>query len=325
VAVTAVALTIVLGTAATGWIGTTLPGFFVLPNRVVASVGLTSWSGARDADLYQRTLVAVEGSPVEDAGDVYRRVRGRATSEAVTYAFRSGAATEVLALRAMVFTRLDYWLVFGSYMVCGATYVLLGLLGAWWFQKSALGRALLWVGATGGLFALSAVAMYEPGHAIRVNALAEALFPAALVNLALVYPRQRGGLAATIGTAAWWLSLALAVPYQFLLPMPAAYSVLHGACELYLGIAGAAFIGVLTVERARDGEAADRLLRCVLASALLGLGVPAVVMTSSGATGGPLPVNVCGLTAFLFPLGFAYGVVREAVAGQAREPVVAMR
>ena len=53
------------------------------------------------------------------------------------------------------------------------------------------------------------------------------------------------------------------------------------------------------------------LLRSATAGVLLGLAVPAVVMTISGLSGGRLPVNICTATAFLFPLCFGYGIVRE--------------
>ena len=48
-----------------------------------------------------------------------------------------------------------------------------------------------------------------------------------------------------------------------------------------------------------------------MAGALLGLGVPAVIMIISGVSGGALPVNVMTVTAFLFPLCIGYGLLRE--------------
>jgi hypothetical protein len=153
---------------------------------------------------------------------------------------------------------------------------------------------------------------------MRLHALAEAFFPAALVNLTCVFPRERRGIALPVVATAWWLSLALAIPYQLLLHQPAAYSILHAACETYMGLAGLGFGAALIVERARAPHAPTALLRGAVAGAILGLGVPAVIMTISGLTGGGLPVNVCTATAFLFPLCLGYGLVRERLARRVR-------
>ena len=104
----------------------------------------------------------------------------------------------------------------------------------------------------------------------RIHVLAEAFFPATLVYLALVFPRDRGALTTCVAAGAWSLSLALAIPYELLLAQPGAYSVLHAACETYLGVAGLALVGSLLLERSRAGDAASPVLRAALASALLG-------------------------------------------------------
>ena len=53
------------------------------------------------------------------------------------------------------------------------------------------------------------------------------------------------------------------------------------------------------------------MLRAAVAGALLGIGVPAVIMVLSGLSGGALPVNFVTVTAFLFPLCIGYGLLRE--------------
>ncbi len=55
-ALAVLAVTMVIGLAASGWIGRPFPGFFVFPNRVIASVGRASWSGIGDGTIYQRRV-----------------------------------------------------------------------------------------------------------------------------------------------------------------------------------------------------------------------------------------------------------------------------
>jgi hypothetical protein len=191
---------------------------------------------------------------------------------------------------------------------------MLGLLGAWLFPKAHLGRALLFLGTAGGIYGLSGVGIYGPTFSLpihHIHALAEAFLPATFVYLALVLPRERGALLPPILSMACALSVALAVPYQLLLGQPGAYSSMHAACETYMGVAGLAFTGSLIVQSVRVATDTDILLRTGTIGALLGLGVPAVVVLISGVTGGSLPVNVLTVTAFFFPLCLGYGLVRD--------------
>jgi hypothetical protein len=310
-ALVAILATGAIGLSSESWIGTSFPGFFILANRVIPSIGLTGWSGTRDGVVYQRVVVAMDGRPINSAGEVYARVAANPPGRAFTYTLRHGSATETVTLPSHRFSNVDYSAIFGAYLVNGFLYLALGLLGGWLFPENDLGRALLYCGSVAGIYALSAIGLYGPEPAIRIHALAEAFFPATLIYLAVVFPRDRGWLTAPLTAAGWGLSLALAIPYQLLLAQPGAYSTLHAACETYLGIAGIALAGSLLIERCRTGAAASPLLRAGLAGALLGLGVPAIVMILSGVTGGGLPVNVAAATAFLFPACCGWGVLRE--------------
>jgi hypothetical protein len=170
------------------------------------------------------------------------------------------------------------------------------------------------LGSTGGIYTLSAIGIYEPYGGFRIHALAEAFFPAGVVYLGLVFPHERGSLVKPGVAVAYWISLGLAVPYQLLLDQPGAYSVMHAASETYLGLASLGLTVSLVVHYASAADDDKPFLRSATAGVLLGLAVPAVVMTLSGLSGGRLPVNICTATAFLFPLCFGYGIVRECLA-----------
>jgi hypothetical protein len=80
---------------------------------------------------------------------------------------------------------------------------------------------------------------------------------------------------------------------------------------LYIGVAGVAVMARLAIAAAEPASERTAALPSALVGAVLGLGAPAVMFVVSGATGGRLPVNACTATAFMFPLCFAYGLVRE--------------
>src|SRR5438128_2937805 len=69
---------IVLATRTTitssAWVGRVFPGFVLLDNRVIASVGLAKWSGTSVPGLYQSQVIAVNGTRVASAAEVYARV-----------------------------------------------------------------------------------------------------------------------------------------------------------------------------------------------------------------------------------------------------------
>ncbi|MEO6027851.1 MAG: hypothetical protein ABIR79_13380 [Candidatus Binatia bacterium] len=137
------------------------------------------------------------------------------------------------------------------------------------------------------------------------------MFPATLVYLALVVARVDQRWLASFGAIASWLSLALAITYQLVLGTPGPYTLLHNACQAYMGVAGLAVGAAIIVARAGGPDQAGPLLRATVAGALLGIGVPGIVMVLSGMSGGGVPVNLVTASAFLFPLSIAFGLLRE--------------
>src|SRR5262249_10224783 len=151
---------------------------------------------------------------------------------------------------------------------------------------------------------------YDPGGGMRLHALAEALFPAAVAHLAVVFPSDRSKLLAPLPTLVWILAVGLAIAYQMLLSLPGPYSVVHGACETLIGIAGLGPITRLVIAFVAPGPH-HRLVGAAFWAAAAGLGMPVLVLTLSGSTGGALPVNVVSATAFIFPLVLGAGLIRS--------------
>src|SRR5215210_3748516 len=103
-ALTAVAVTAVVGLSTAAWIGKPFPGFFVLPNRVIPSVGADLWSGTRDGTIFQRVVVAVDGKRVVGNADAYRRVAERAPGAPIAYTLGGDGRTETLTLDSRTFS-----------------------------------------------------------------------------------------------------------------------------------------------------------------------------------------------------------------------------
>src|SRR5262245_48124955 len=86
------------------WVGRVFPGFLVLDNRVIASVGLPGWPGAGVAGLYESEVTAVDGAPVASGAEIYARAGAVEPGTPVRYRVRRGGDEREVLVPARVFT-----------------------------------------------------------------------------------------------------------------------------------------------------------------------------------------------------------------------------
>jgi len=296
------------------WIGRTFPGFFLMANRVVPSVGLSHWSGVRDGNFYQAAVINVDGYPVNDSREAYALVQRKAPGTSIRYTLAKEGRLYDRSVPAMRFSGSDYTAIFIAYLLNGAAYAVIAICAALG-PATAVSCALLSLGLSAGLFALTGADLYYPHHFFRLHALAEAFFPASLVHLALVFPRNwlRGN--GTLAVIPYLVSLPLAAAYEMVLYDPAAYSAVHNASTVCLGLGGSVLLAASAYGYCTEREPLRKeAVGLVALGALAGLGLPAVLMTVSGISGGSVPVNLSALTAPLFPVSLAWAAIRYKIA-----------
>lgn len=303
-----VGLTGVCGLTSTWWLNTTFPGFFVLENRVVASISLPHWSLTAHPEIYQQAVVAINGQPVASASALYEQVRTLPAGVPVTYTLQQNDQRTDITLPTARFTFTDWTLLFGVYLVNGLALALIGLVAWYRSPTSAAGSALLSFGLTLALFIITATDLYAPYWFFRLHILGETFFPAAAVHLALVFPRERLGrrrafrLALLYGAAG-----VLGLAYEIFLHQPAAYSLLHNLCTVYAGVAGCFLLGKMVWDYGATTLAdLRRKIRVVVLGSLTGYGFPTVLMLMAGLHGGQVAVNYAAFTLFVFPLSIGY-------------------
>jgi signal transduction histidine kinase/CheY-like chemotaxis protein len=305
------ALTCTLTSA--GWIGTSFPGFFVIANRVIASVSLSHWSIASHSQLHQHTVVAVNGALVETAADVYAAVQQVPPGTSLTFTLEKNGQQEQVTLPSQPFAFRDYVLLFGLYIFSGMALVLIGV-GVWVLKPEASASfPLLSFGLAGGTFALTGADLYGPHWFFRLHVLSEAFFPAALVHVALVFPvdRSRHCRPAVLALP-YIIALGLGLVYELYLYDPDIYLYIHNLCMVYAGLSGFALLsGTTWAYMTTDSYLIRQKIRVVLIGFLSGLMLPALLMLTSGITGGEIAVNYAGFTAFLFPLSLGYAIVKH--------------
>lgn len=306
-------LTLVCGITSTRWIDSTFPGFFVMDNRVVASISFSHWPIAAQPQHYQHEVTAINGQSVTSPTALYAQVRQLPAGTPVTYTFaRSGQRTEVIIPTAR-FTLTDWSLLFGTYFVNGIALSLIGIFAWYWSPSSPISYALLSLGVTMGLFLITAADLYAPHWFFRFHLLTEAAFPAAAVHLALVFPLERIRRARSFFLVLPYAAAGLlGLAYECFLYRPQAYTLIHNLCTLYAGIAGVLLLGKMVWDYWSTASVEiRRKIRVVVLGSLTGFGFPVVVMLFAGLNGSHSSVNYAAFPLFVFPLSIGYVLVTK--------------
>jgi hypothetical protein len=123
------------------WPGRVFPGFFVLPNALVPTIGLREWTGMQADVPFHGRIVAVDDVPLQQARDVYDRVAGLPAGTPVRYTLVKEGKTLSRTVPTMRFTAADYRLTIGAFLVFGLLSVGAGIVVAVLQPETAAARA----------------------------------------------------------------------------------------------------------------------------------------------------------------------------------------
>ena len=308
-----IGLACICGMTSARWIGTAFPGFFVMDNRVIASVSLPHWPVALHSQLYQHQVTAIDDQPVATSAEIYAQVQQLPAGSPITYTLEKDGQVKRVTLTSLTFTFKDYLLLFGAYLFVGLAIALVGVSA--WFMKpdNTASQALCLLNTVTGVFCLTGADLYGPHWFFRLHVLSEALFPAGLVHFALIFPvnRVRPDRKWTLGLP-YMVSLSLTGVYEAYLYQPAVYSFVHNTCMVYAGLSGLLFAGKVTWDFVTTESLLIRQrIKVVLIGFLGGYLFPALLMLLSGLTGGALAVNYVAFTGPLFPGSLGYAVMKH--------------
>src|SRR5262245_23131016 len=117
IGVAAVVLAVLTTVTSTRWVGRIFPGFMVLDNLVIASVGLPDWSGSGIPDLYQSKILAVDGRPVSSTADLFAHIESLPAGTPVSYVLRRKGVEEEVRVPTQRFGVHDWFLLFGPFLL----------------------------------------------------------------------------------------------------------------------------------------------------------------------------------------------------------------
>jgi signal transduction histidine kinase len=292
------------------WVGRAFPGFVLLDNRVVASVGLGDWSGTAVPDLYQSEVLAVDGRRASSTAEVYAAVRERPVGAPILYLLRRGGVERQVDIPSQLFGARDWLLLYGVYLLNGLVFLAAGLATFVLRPESAAARAFLAGGGSIAAFLFTAMDLYGPGDFFRLHVLAESIMPAAMLHFGLAFPEPHRWF--RFRFAGYALAVLIASFYEIFLYSPAAYSRILASNMLYLGLVAVFFCLRLFESYARsDSQLVRQRVRVILLGSLFGFAVPAVVLTLGALFAGDISLNIAALTPFMFALSLAYAVVKH--------------
>jgi len=292
------------------WMGRVFPGFVILDNRVIASVGLAHWSGTALPDVYQSEILAVDGQVIGSTPEAYAIVAARPPGTPVQYRLRRNGVERVVAVSTERFEQRDWGLLHGLFLLNGVVFLCAALVTYLLRPDSRAAAAFLGGGSAIGFFLFTAMDLYGPATFFRLHVLAESALPAGMLHFALVFPeRHRWARLRVVG---WVLALGIALAYEIFLYSPVVYSRILTTNMFYIAAVAAFFCGNLAVAYVRSGSQLVRQrVRVILVGALFGFVVPAVVLVFAAVTAGDASMNLAATTPFMFAVALAYAIVQH--------------
>jgi len=295
-------------------LGEPFPGFLVMRNRVVASVGLSFWPATQGSEIYQQQVVAIDGRPVTSAEEIQEAVRRVAPGTPIQYELRSGDLEVTRTIESRTFALRDFLLLHGLYLLNGLALGAAALVALSVRHRSPGARAVVPLVLTGSLWALSAMDLYGPYRLFRLHAACEALLFAAALHMALGFPNAPRWLERHPALIAvpYLVAGTLGAFYQFGLYEYRGYVTNH---LLAITAFGAAMLALIISEvehyrRPRSLAARERV-KILAVGALVALSLPICLTLAELLTGGRAPQNALTLTGFVFPASIGYALIRE--------------
>jgi hypothetical protein len=294
-------------------LGRPFPGFLLLENRVVASVGLSIWPATAGGEIFQREVVAVDERRVSSARGVHEAVSRVPVGTVLRYDLHRAGRTERREFATRHFGARDFVLLYGMYLVNGLALGAAGLVALAVRRRNSAAVCAAPALLLGSLWTLSALDLYGPYRLFALHALCEALLFSAALHMALGFPQPTRLLARNpwLPVLLYGAGFVLGGFYLIRLQQPGAYSGTHLVAVSAFGVALFALV-VSELERFRHSLSVEARvqLRTIAAGAVLAFGMPICLMLAELLTGGRSPANAPALTAWIFPASVAYAVVR---------------
>src|SRR5262245_55447278 len=101
------------------WLGRAFPGFFLLENRLVPTVGRFEWTGSQAGLTFHSRVLAVNERAVTSAAEVYAAAESSGGGPLQYLVQKRGEAERTIGIETMRFGQADLWLTCGLFLLNG--------------------------------------------------------------------------------------------------------------------------------------------------------------------------------------------------------------
>jgi class 3 adenylate cyclase len=303
---------------ATTWVDEPFAGFLVNERLVLGNVGQYHWTGSHAGLKWPDKIVAANGSPVRSMRELHAVTHGVPVGTPIAYTVERDDARRDVVVATMRFGWDDLVMTFGVTFVSGLIYVLIGLVVFLLKPDTKVSWAFFIACVCLSLFAITSFDI-QSTHAgfIRIYLFVNALWPAAFVHLALVFPARREFIERRpfLQVAPYIVSGALAGALELLYPAPT-FLVVYKFVRLY-GILSAVTVLASTVEAYVRGASvlARQRAKVVLFGAALAFPLPALAsylsLFASDWVWFTIQNNFLALPITVFPACVAFAIARH--------------
>lgn len=296
-------------------VGRPSPGFVVWQNLVVPAIGADDWPGRRAGVPMRTVLLAVEGEPVSQASDLYRRIAAVPPGTVLEYTFeRRGVSTRVRVPTGEWRWR-DLLPVYVPYLLEGTALLVMALVIFLFRPESSAARAGAALSGFAGLMLVLALDLFSSARAQHLYFFCESMVPAALLDFGMSFPEERRFVRRWpwVRFAVYGSFALLAVSQSLLLGLDAEWHLrandwAYGLAAL-AGLVSVASL-VATFLRSRNPVARQQV-KVVLTGMVLAALVPALGLFAILALGAAVPMNALTPFLLLFPISIGYAVARH--------------
>lgn len=312
----AAVIILVCGVNSLRWLNRPFPGFFLWENLFVPALADTDWTGYQAQLPFPARVVAVDGSAVQSAAQVYERATRAAVGTPLRYTLQQtdGALVDVV-VATMPLSLPEYLWTLGTYLGIGTLLTLLGFVVYILRPDAAAAQAMLASGVVWGLYFVTAADIVGPGWFRPLCLILQALSPVTLVHLALTFPVERP----LLRKHPWILKVLYAgatLPAVVgNLVFTTSFSGLwrfnqgHG---ISCGVSGILFIAALLHSLIAPPSAAARQRTKIAAlGGFAAFLLPVAGIALFGFLGVQFPLNFLALPLALFPVAIGYAVVKH--------------